>query len=77
MPRMLGKCASWVFSEIVPGSAAVQVLQGPEPDGIIVTGMVSPRLDELLSKLSVPMLQLGEEFPPIPGWTLFVGGLRQ
>jgi GMP synthase (glutamine-hydrolysing) len=53
-----------VFSEIVPGSAAVQVLQGPEPDGIIVTGMVSPRLDELLSKLSVPMLQLGEEFPP-------------
>lgn len=49
-----------VYSEIVPGSAAVQALDGRELSGIIVVGMVSARLAEVLAEMAVPVLSLDD-----------------
>jgi len=58
-----------VYSEIVPGSAAVEVLQdslkGPDLKGVLVVGMVSARLNELLAQVSVPVLSLDDAAPSV------------
>ncbi len=52
-----------VYSEIVPCSAAVEAVQGPDLRGIILVGMVSARLEAVLGQTAVPVLSLDDRSP--------------
>lgn len=53
-----------VYSEIVPVSAAEPVLKGRKPSGVILVGMVSARLEQVVHGLSVPVKSLDDGVVP-------------
>ncbi|HPT83213.1 MAG TPA: glutamine-hydrolyzing GMP synthase [Limnochordia bacterium] len=53
-----------VYSEIVPASAAEPVLKGRKPSGVILVGMVSARLEQVVHGLSVPVKSLDDGVVP-------------
>lgn len=48
-----------VYSEIVPAAAAEQALHN-QPSGVLLVGMVSPRIEQVVAHMSVPVMSLDD-----------------